>query len=107
MRRYALRDDRTVEARELIHDPPLEFPPGLRKRIRAAAEEIGLASLDMPSGAGHDSRYLHYVCPTAMIFIPCHKGISHSEKESITRSDAVAGARVLTRLVHGLANKTK
>jgi N-carbamoyl-L-amino-acid hydrolase len=97
----------TVEVRELIHDPPLEFPQGLRNRIRAAADDIGLTCMEMPSGAGHDSRHLHYVCPTAMIFIPCHKGISHSEKESITQSDAVAGARVLTRLVHGLANNWK
>ena len=94
-----------VDVRELIHDPPLEFPPPLRERLRAAARELGLPHMEIPSGAGHDARFLHYVCPTAMIFIPCWKGISHSENERITQADALAGARVLTMLVSQLANE--
>lgn len=94
-----------AEIRELIHDPPLEFPRSLRQRIRVAADELGLPHMEIPSGAGHDARYLHYLCPTAMIFIPCWKGISHNENEKITQDDALAGARVLSRLISQLATK--
>jgi N-carbamoyl-L-amino-acid hydrolase len=93
-----------VDVHELIHDPPLDFPSELKKKLRKAVDEVGLPHIDIPSGAGHDARYLHYVCPTAMIFIPCWKGISHREEERITEADALAGARVLTQFVFSLAN---
>ena len=40
-----------------------------------------------------------------MIFIPCKDGISHNERESITREDAAAGARVLTETAFELADR--
>lgn len=94
-----------VEIRELLHDPPLQFPPSLRQLIREEANELGLSHMEISSGAGHDARYLHYVCPTAMIFIPCWRGISHNENERITQADALAGARVLTRVISHLADE--
>jgi beta-ureidopropionase / N-carbamoyl-L-amino-acid hydrolase len=60
--------------------------------------------MDIPSGAGHDSRYLHYLCPTGMIFIPCKDGISHSPAESVRQEDAADGARVLAESVFVIAN---
>jgi N-carbamoyl-L-amino-acid hydrolase len=60
--------------------------------------------MDIPSGAGHDARYLHYLCPTGMIFIPCKGGISHNAAESILERDAAAGARVLAEVALALAD---
>ena len=60
--------------------------------------------MDIPSGAGHDARYLHYACPTGMIFIPCKDGISHSPAESVLEQDATAGTRVLAEAVFAIAN---
>ena len=57
------------------------------------------------SGAGHDSIYLARVCPTAMIFVPCEKGISHNEAESATPYDLASGARVLAEVLAELANR--
>lgn len=94
-----------AEIRELIHDPPLEFPAAMRGQIRAAADELGFRHTELASGAGHDARYLHFVCPTAMIFIPCWNGISHREDERITQADAAAGARVLANLVNRVATE--
>jgi N-carbamoyl-L-amino-acid hydrolase len=88
----------------LLYEPPLEFPAGIRTRVREAAARLGYPSTELPSPAGHDSRYLHYVCPTGMIFIPCKDGISHNEAESITASDAEAGARVLVDVAWALAD---
>jgi N-carbamoyl-L-amino-acid hydrolase len=57
----------------------------------------------MPSGAGHDSRYLHYWCPTGMIFIPCKDGISHNEAESAAKEDIAVGTRVLAEAAYSFA----
>ena len=73
----------------------LQFPEDVRARIGNAAARLGISHMNLPSPAGHDARYLHYVCPTGMIFIPCKDGISHNEAESITPADATCGARVL------------
>ena len=50
-------------------------------------------------GAGHDACHLAARIPTAMIFIPCEGGMSHSEQENATREDCAAGANVLLHAV--------
>jgi beta-ureidopropionase / N-carbamoyl-L-amino-acid hydrolase len=94
-----------VAVRELLYDAPLQFPEVMRSRIAGAAERLGISHMRLQSPAGHDARYLHYVCPTGMIFIPCKDGISHNEAESIAPSDASAGARILAETAFELANQ--
>jgi beta-ureidopropionase / N-carbamoyl-L-amino-acid hydrolase len=93
-----------VAVHELLHEPPLEFPLAIRQTIRAVATALQVSCMDIPSGAGHDARYLHYLCPTGMIFIPCKGGISHNEAESILEHHAADGARVLAEVAFALAN---
>jgi len=93
-----------VTIKELLHDPPLAFPDSTRAAIRSASEALGIACIDIASGAGHDSRYLHYICPTGMIFIPCKDGISHNEAESIRKEHAADGARVLAEAMFAIAD---
>jgi len=97
-----LRCDLSVT--ELLHDPPLEFPIAIRRKLAAAADELGIRQMSLVSGAGHDARYLHYVCPTAMIFIPCKDGVSHNEAESAEKDDVTAAARVLAEVTFLLAD---
>lgn len=59
----------------------------------------------MVSGAGHDACYVNRVAPTAMIFIPCEKGISHNEAENITPQWAERGANVLLNTLLLAANE--
>ena len=94
-----------VGVTKLLSDVPLQFPAQTRARIRDVAERLGLSHLELPSPAGHDARYLHYVCPTGMIFIPCKNGISHNEAESIEPADAEAGARLLAEVAFELAEQ--
>jgi beta-ureidopropionase / N-carbamoyl-L-amino-acid hydrolase len=94
-----------VRVRELLYEAPLSFPDPVQAHIRAAAVRLRISHMQLPSPAGHDARYLHYVCPTGMIFIPCKDGISHNERESITPEDATAGARVLTEAAFELADR--
>ena len=94
-----------VVVRELLYDAPLQFPEVMRSRIAGSAERLGISHMRLQSPAGHDARYLHYVCSTGMIFIPCKDGISHNEAESIAPADASAGARILAETAFELANQ--
>ncbi len=84
---------------DIWHSPPVAFDPGCVDTVRGAADALGLARRDLASGAGHDSRHMADLCPTAMVFIPCRDGISHNETESASREHVVAGAEVLLRTI--------
>jgi N-carbamoyl-L-amino-acid hydrolase len=56
----------------------------------------------MPSGAGHDAQMLARVCPTGMVFVPSHDGISHNPAEHTDAADLVAGADVLLQTMLAL-----
>ena len=88
-----------VKVKELLHDKTLEFPEKVISTIEKISNDLEFSSMRLPSGAGHDARYLHYFCPTGMIFIPCKKGISHSPEESVTKEDLTYGAMVLADTV--------
>lgn len=57
--------------------------------------ELGHTVKRMPSGAGHDAQMLARMCPTAMIFTPSVKGISHNPAEHTDPSDLIEGANIL------------
>jgi N-carbamoyl-L-amino-acid hydrolase len=94
-----------TKVQELLHEPPLEFPLPIREKMRSISSALGIPWMEIPSGAGHDARYLHYFCPSGMIFIPCKDGISHSAAESVREEDARDGARVLAEAAFALANE--
>ena len=92
----AQRRGLSIHIDELWHSPMRPFDPALIQSLTRASQERGLASMDIPSGAGHDAVYMAASgVPTAMLFVPTKDGISHNESESITRADAVAGCQVL------------
>jgi acetylornithine deacetylase/succinyl-diaminopimelate desuccinylase-like protein len=70
--------------------------------VREAAEQtLGSKDLfrDMTSGAGHDSVFANWHCPTSMIFIPGRDGVSHNPAEYSTPEDCALGAQVLMQSV--------
>jgi N-carbamoyl-L-amino-acid hydrolase len=81
------------------------FDPELVDLVRRCAKDVGAPSLDLPSQAGHDAYYVSRVAPTAMIFTPCDRGISHNENESTRLEDALPGVNVLLRAVLERANR--
>ncbi len=78
---------------------PAPTDPAIRKKIAESAEELGLTSQFMPSGAGHDAQDMAKIAPTGMIFIPSVGGVSHSPKEFSHMSDVVNGANVLLKTI--------
>jgi N-carbamoyl-L-amino-acid hydrolase len=77
--------------------PPTSTDPQLRGLLRESAAELGLSSLDLPSGAGHDGQSIAGIAPIGMIFIPSVGGISHSPQEFSRPEDIANGVRVLLR----------
>lgn len=73
---------------------PAECSPALRRHLNAAADSLGIAAREMPSGAGHDAAFLALACPSAMLFVPSRDGKSHTPKEW-TEPDALTTGAVL------------
>jgi N-carbamoyl-L-amino-acid hydrolase len=94
----------SVDVVELTSAPSLAFPESMTRLVRESAKELGIPAIDIFSAAGHDARFLHAVCPTGMIFVPCKDGISHNPRESATPEDLAAGAQVLVNVLIKLAN---
>jgi N-carbamoyl-L-amino-acid hydrolase len=78
---------------------PARTDPGMQGAIREAAKSLGLATMDLPSGAVHDAQQMAKLAPFGMIFVPSHEGISHSPKELSSWEDVANGAEVLYRSV--------
>ena len=94
-----------VTVGETAGSTPTVFDPAVVEVVRQAARAVGEPAMDMVSGAGHDAMHIANLCPTAMVFVPCEKGISHNEAESATPADLAAGARVVTASLVALANR--
>jgi len=69
--------------------------PAAQDAVRRSATALGLTTLDMVSGAGHDAQNMAVLGPAGMIFVPSVNGISHSPVELTRDEDIVNGANVL------------
>ena len=72
---------------------------GIQDAIGRSADAMGLKTMRLPSGAGHDAQQIAKLCPMGMIFVPSVAGISHSPKELTSWDDCANGANVLLRTV--------
>jgi N-carbamoyl-L-amino-acid hydrolase len=95
----------TIDVRETNNTPVTIFHPTCIDAVRVAADNLGLASREIVSGAGHDAVHMAKIAPSAMIFIPCKDGLSHNEAESSTFEDCAAGAQVLLEAAIALDQK--
>jgi hydantoinase/carbamoylase family amidase len=75
--------------------PAVTTDARLRTMIAAAAAARDLRSVQLPSGAGHDTAHLARLGPVAMIFVPSSGGVSHQAAESTTPDALVRGADIL------------
>lgn len=89
----------TIAVEPISHVAPTACAPEIRSAIANASTSLGLATRDLPSGAGHDGVHIAYIGPVGMLFVPCLEGRSHAPEESITPDQAGDGARVLAETV--------
>ncbi|HEX7097337.1 MAG TPA: Zn-dependent hydrolase [Acidimicrobiales bacterium] len=92
-----------ITSRRLARFEPVAFDRRVVDLVERTADRLGLSTLRMPSGAGHDAQMLARVCPTGMIFVPSVGGLSHNPAEHTELSDLEAGANVLLHTLLALA----
>lgn len=59
----------------------------------------GLAFQVLPSGASHDAAVVARCAPSALVFIPCTEGISHSPREQASAEDIALAGELLCSTV--------
>lgn len=89
----------TANVERIFDYAPIAFDNVCLARSEKAVNVLGYSSKPMVSGAGHDTCYISKIAPANMIFIPCEKGISHNEAESILPEWSEKGANVLLHSV--------
>jgi beta-ureidopropionase / N-carbamoyl-L-amino-acid hydrolase len=81
----------------LSQTSPTACSPVVQGMIEKAANDAGLKSTGLPSGAGHDGVFVARLAPMGMVFVPCRDGRSHTPEEWAEPADCANGARVLAR----------
>lgn len=98
----------SVDFREIdVASPPAPTDERIRDVIDNVATTLGLTSVRMPSGAGHDAQDMTNIAPTGMIFVPSVGGVSHSPREYTSAGDMAKGATVLLHTVLALDEQSR
>ncbi|SES38124.1 allantoate deiminase [Psychrobacillus sp. OK032] len=84
---------------------PVPMDPSIVQLIENQFKENGLNYKLMHSGAGHDSQIFAPVVPTAMLFVPSVKGISHNPAEFTEPTDLAEGVKALIGALYELGYK--
>ena len=96
----------SYEIRELSSDEPVKLSEHAINLLEDEAKKLGIKTLTLPSGAGHDAMNLTKLASSVgMLFIPCVDGISHNIAEAINFKDAVAATKILTNALIRLSNE--
>lgn len=88
-----------IELQLISKDQPIVLPTEMVEYLTQVTESLGYSYEIMPSGAGHDAMHMATLCPTGMLFVPSHLGISHNPLEFTEWKDIEAGIRVLQQAV--------
>jgi N-carbamoyl-L-amino-acid hydrolase len=94
-----------VERRDLARFPAQPFDPAMIALVEETAHGLGHSVRRMHSGAGHDAQMMATLVPSAMIFVPSVKGISHNPAEFTRDEDCIAGADILLAAALRLADE--
>jgi len=88
-----------------MDEDPVPMDQTVVELIEKQCEANGLNYKLMHSGAGHDSQIFAPVVPTAMLFVPSLKGISHNPAEFTEPSDLAEGVKALIGALYELGYK--
>lgn len=95
----------SCEIRQLDQIPPVPMDSALMQFFEEAARSCGIPWQIQPSWAGHDAMILSHELPTAMLFVPSQKGISHAPEEYTPAEEIGQAAQVLKQVLEGLTEK--
>ena len=74
--------------------------------LEQAAQASGEPYMLMPSGAAHDTMCVADHVPSAMVFVPCRDGISHSPEEDADPADAALASEVILKAIRTLSSES-
>ncbi|TMU84278.1 M20 family metallo-hydrolase [Bacillus sp. BHET2] len=89
----------TIKLETLVDNPSILLDEELTARVKRAGEDLGFKTFEMDSGAGHDVMNMAAKWPSALVFIPCDKGISHHPLEHSSLDDLNAGVEILAEVL--------
>jgi len=92
----------SLKAEMITRHQPDPMAEEMQEALESAANNLGLRSIRLASGAGHDAQSLASICPSGMIFVPSVDGASHSPREYTRDEDCINGANVLLQTVLAL-----
>lgn len=85
--------------------PATPMDEGIVSALERMARESGEPFTTMISGAAHDTMCVADRVPTAMVFVPCRDGLSHTPAEDADPADAAVGVEVMLGAIHALAGR--
>jgi hydantoinase/carbamoylase family amidase len=94
-RASAARHGTAAEVVERQRVPATILDPKVVGALETAAEASREPYTVMPSGAAHDTMCVAPFVPSAMVFLPCRDGISHSPLEDASFDDAALVTEVV------------
>lgn len=94
-----------AELTSLFTHAPTAFDPQIIDVLKNGCDATGLGWQSIRSGAFHDAMYLAGHCPTAMLFVPSHAGISHNPLEFTEPAQLHVGAQALAWSLVALAEQ--
>ena len=89
-----------VRERQTLAPTPLD--PRIVSALEHAARATGEPFMSMHSGAAHDTMCVADHVPSAMVFVPCKDGVSHSPLEDADPADAALAAEVILQAIVAL-----
>jgi allantoate deiminase len=93
-----------LRSRTLLSQPATPMDAELVALEREAADALGIASLELHSGGGHDTQmFAQAGARCAMVFVQSRDGISHAPEEHTDTEHLLAGTRVLAEMLLRLA----
>jgi len=100
-----IAQSRGVEMEFCVVQDLAEAPcdPRLVRLITDAVQAVGVAPVQLPSGAGHDAMSVKALCPVAMLFIRCEGGISHNPREAVAADDVGLAVQAMVQFMDRLA----
>lgn len=98
-RALAEKTDTAITLEQFYESPAAITDDRIKRLINDVTDDLGLSSIHMPSGAGHDAQSLKGIAPLGMIFVPSVQGISHAPTEFTAEQDITNGANTLLQTI--------
>ncbi|MFB6235153.1 MAG: M20 family metallo-hydrolase [Halopenitus sp.] len=84
---------------------PTPMSERLRDAVHRAGDDAGIETMDLHSGAAHDTMHVASVTDAALVFAPSRDGISHNPREWTDWADCAATTRVLAGALADVATE--